>query len=203
VDQEKKNVKKTIMEFAEVLFAQKGFDGISIDELAKEAKVNKSLIYYYFSSKEGLLISLIQKHITEFEQLMSKLQLDQSKRIDELMEEIIKLAINYICENENIIKIMQHESLLDKKTRHKPIDIITFIDPLWEKIETTFKNNFHEVIDVNFIDKAICIMLIINFSIILDRINKSDPEEVEVVKKLYADRITKIVRMVVSDVQSH
>jgi AcrR family transcriptional regulator len=60
-----------IIQVAETLFAQKGFDGTSIRDIAKEAKINIAMISYYFGSKEQLLESLIIYRATDI-----KLQLD-------------------------------------------------------------------------------------------------------------------------------
>ena len=46
-----------ILEAAEELFAQKGFEGTSVRDLAKKAKVNVAMISYYFGSKEKLFES--------------------------------------------------------------------------------------------------------------------------------------------------
>ena len=42
------------------LFSKKGFDGTSVNLIAKEANVNKALIYYYFKNKEEILDTMIQ-----------------------------------------------------------------------------------------------------------------------------------------------
>ena len=48
-----------ILLVAESLFAEKGFDGTSIRNIAKMAKINIAMVSYYFGSKERLLESLI------------------------------------------------------------------------------------------------------------------------------------------------
>ena len=40
---------------AERLFADRGFDGVSVRDIAKAAGVNSALVGYYFRGKEGLL----------------------------------------------------------------------------------------------------------------------------------------------------
>ena len=47
-----------IIETAECLFADKGFDGTSVREIADEAGINVAMISYYFGSKEKLLEAL-------------------------------------------------------------------------------------------------------------------------------------------------
>ena len=41
------------------LFSQKGYDATRVSEIAESAEVNKSLIYYYFKSKEEILDTLL------------------------------------------------------------------------------------------------------------------------------------------------
>ena len=46
------------METAEILFAEKGFNGTSVRDIAEKAHVNLAMISYYFGSKDKLLESL-------------------------------------------------------------------------------------------------------------------------------------------------
>ena len=53
------NAKGRILDMAKEIFAKKGFDGSRVDEIAKAAKVPKSLIYYHFKSKDAILEELL------------------------------------------------------------------------------------------------------------------------------------------------
>jgi AcrR family transcriptional regulator len=46
--------KAKIISEARLLFAKKGFDATTIDDIAQASDVNKALIYYYFKNKSGL-----------------------------------------------------------------------------------------------------------------------------------------------------
>ena len=78
-----------ILEVAEILFAEKGFDGTSIRNIAKLAKINIAMVSYYFGSKERLLESLIVYRTSDLKnQLDSLLQedLEPMEKIDKLIE---------------------------------------------------------------------------------------------------------------------
>src|SRR5882724_9436991 len=45
---------RRIVAAAEHIFAEEGLAGARMDEIARAAKVNKALLYYYFRSKEEL-----------------------------------------------------------------------------------------------------------------------------------------------------
>ena len=52
--------KERILDAAVKLFAEKGFDGTTVNEIANKAQVNKALIYYYFDNKADIRDYLVQ-----------------------------------------------------------------------------------------------------------------------------------------------
>jgi DNA-binding transcriptional regulator YbjK len=180
------NSKDKILDKAEILFAEKGFDGISMDELARKAKVNKAMIYYYFSSKDKLFGSLIERRINEFDLLLNSLDLDKPDTFNNIMALIYTFAIDYICEHTNIIKIIQYNTLL-KPNKYK-VDIIKFIRPLSDKIKINLKNKFPDH-EMSYKDEITIINLVLNFVIIKDRI---ETEDIRKLKKEYVDTLCEI-----------
>ena len=57
---------ENILFAAEKLFAEKGFEGTSTREIAKDANVNISMISYYFGSKEKLYEKLVEYRMNEY-----------------------------------------------------------------------------------------------------------------------------------------
>lgn len=62
--------KNKIMEVARVLFANQGFEGTSVREIAKEADVNVASLNYHFSNKEKLFLEIIRGGYVECSQNM-------------------------------------------------------------------------------------------------------------------------------------
>jgi AcrR family transcriptional regulator len=54
------------METALLVFAEKGFDGSSVREIARSAKVNPAMIMYHFGSKEGLYVAAMRWVCADF-----------------------------------------------------------------------------------------------------------------------------------------
>jgi AcrR family transcriptional regulator len=54
--------REKLVRSAEHLFAQRGFDGVSVRDIANKAQVNSALIGYYFRGKEGLLAEVYTRH---------------------------------------------------------------------------------------------------------------------------------------------
>jgi AcrR family transcriptional regulator len=61
----KEGVRQKILNTAEMLFARYGFDATGIELIAKTAGITKSLIYYYFNSKDEILSNLFQDFTAE------------------------------------------------------------------------------------------------------------------------------------------
>ncbi len=49
-----------IFRIAAKLFAEKGYNGVSMREISEKSKVSKPTIYYYFGSKEGVFKDLVK-----------------------------------------------------------------------------------------------------------------------------------------------
>jgi TetR/AcrR family transcriptional repressor of mexJK operon len=60
---EERDKRQQILDAAQQVFASKGFDGASIKDLAKAAKISPGLLYWYFKDKTDLLVSLLTERI--------------------------------------------------------------------------------------------------------------------------------------------
>lgn len=77
-----KNV--AILDAAVALFLENGFDGTSMDEVARHAGVSKQTVYSHFSSKEQLFSEAIHSKIAEYSPALTLSKLDQHTMEGEL-----------------------------------------------------------------------------------------------------------------------
>jgi AcrR family transcriptional regulator len=54
--------REKLIRSAVILFAERGFDGVSVRDIANAAGVNSALVGYYFRSKKGLLSEVYRMH---------------------------------------------------------------------------------------------------------------------------------------------
>lgn len=70
-----------ILRSAERIFSDKGLEGARTDEIARAARVNKALLYYYFKSKDDLFLAVVDEFMREaHEELMGILSSQGSER---------------------------------------------------------------------------------------------------------------------------
>lgn len=61
---EKSGTEQKILEAAKKVFISKGFTGARMQEIADEAEINKSMLHYYFRSKEQLFAKIMQNSVS-------------------------------------------------------------------------------------------------------------------------------------------
>lgn len=97
-----------ILEVAEKLFAENGFDGTTVRQIAKEADINVAMISYYFGSKEKMLEALLLYRISDFkmelEQAISP-EMDSNEKIDVF----VRIVITRVHNNRRTHKIVNFE----------------------------------------------------------------------------------------------
>lgn len=55
----------TILEKSAELFARAGYDGTSLNDIAKACGTSKALLYHYYANKEALLSDIIRVHLED------------------------------------------------------------------------------------------------------------------------------------------
>src|SRR5215475_1621084 len=54
-------LRRTVLEAAARLFAQRGFGGTNLQDIADALGISRPALYYYFKSKEEILASLVEE----------------------------------------------------------------------------------------------------------------------------------------------
>jgi AcrR family transcriptional regulator len=57
--------KSKILDAAAGLFADQGYTGSRMEEIAKACGVSKSMLYHYFKKKEDVLFDILQEHVSD------------------------------------------------------------------------------------------------------------------------------------------
>ena len=87
-----------ILENAVKLFAARGYDGVGVQEICVQSEVTKPTLYYYFTSKAGLLTAIIEEKGNQYiEELKESLEYNHD--FIGSLEEIMRAVIYYSKEN--------------------------------------------------------------------------------------------------------
>lgn len=97
-----------ILQVAETLFAENGFEGTSIRTIAKEAKINIAMVSYYFGSKEKLLEALVLFRTKDMRFQIGNLSTENLEPVEKI-NKLVDLYINRINCNRGIYRILHFE----------------------------------------------------------------------------------------------
>lgn len=121
-----------ILAAAKKEFAEKGFDGARVDEIAATAQVNKQLIYYYFDNKDTLFTHVLQAAYQDIRAKEAALELDHLPARDAILA-LVDFTWHYYLANPEFIRLLNSENQL--KARHlKELDSIVPINRSWVTI---------------------------------------------------------------------
>lgn len=103
-----------ILNAAEKLFEEKGFDGTSVRDIAKSADVNVAMISYYFGSKEKLLETLFETRLANFK-INEESIFDEKLSAFESLEQLISIYVKTMNQNAGVYKILSVERGIKKR----------------------------------------------------------------------------------------
>jgi len=114
-----------LLDTAEKLFSQKGFDGTSVRDIAEAAGFNTAMISYYFGSKEKLMEEIFERKRLNLREKVDNLLQDDS--LDPL-QKMYSLVDGYV---EGILQRKQfHRILLTEQIINQNPSIIQMVDKM-------------------------------------------------------------------------
>ncbi|MBA2682280.1 MAG: TetR/AcrR family transcriptional regulator [Ktedonobacteraceae bacterium] len=125
--------KKAILDAAEVLFAEKGYEATSLQEICDLAGVTRGLPNYFFGSKEALYRCVLERTMTRSHDLVTFLR-EQAQRPSSSAEEILSIAIGRLFDDfvahPTFIRITEWEALQGRYLGILPLQIQVLCEAL-------------------------------------------------------------------------
>lgn len=117
-----------ILQVATAEFADKGLAGARIDEIAALTSTSKRMIYYYFGSKEGLFIAVLEDAYRRFNAAEQGLALDSSQPLAAL-DTMIHFVWTYYQKHPEFITLLNSENLMRGKHIAKSVRAKDYSSP--------------------------------------------------------------------------
>jgi len=111
---EKADKRASILEAAEKLFSELGYEGASTRQIAKEAGANMAMINYYFGSKEGVFMEIMGQRVSDFKHQLKEINEMDATVMEKLLLVVERYASRILC-NLTFHKMMQRELSLPQR----------------------------------------------------------------------------------------
>lgn len=99
-----------LLEEAKHLFAEHGFDGVSINDIAAAAGVSKATVFHHFGSKQQLYLEVMKTAMSCFEDLAEHLKPERAP-IRERLQSFLEAHARYMQEHPNSSRVVLREML--------------------------------------------------------------------------------------------
>jgi AcrR family transcriptional regulator len=99
-----------ILTVATAEFADKGLSGARIDAIAEATRTSKRMLYYYFGSKEGLYIAVLEDAYRRIREIEATLHLEDLPPEDALRK-LVAFTFDYQHEHEDFIRLVMNENM--------------------------------------------------------------------------------------------
>jgi len=104
-----KERREQLLDIGRRLFAERGFEGTSIEEVAAQAGVSKPVVYEHFGGKEGLYAVVVDREVERLLTMTTGLLLDGANT-REKFEAAAAALFRYIDENADGFRILVRDS---------------------------------------------------------------------------------------------
>ena len=99
-----------ILQVATHEFADKGLSGARIDAIAAATRTSKRMIYYYFGSKDGLYLAVLEEAYRRMRAIESDLHLGDLAPVQAL-QRLVEFTYDHHRDNEDFIRLVMNENI--------------------------------------------------------------------------------------------
>lgn len=99
-----------IIDVATREFSEKGLAGARIDVIAEAMRTSKRMIYYYFGSKEGLYVAVLEEAYRRIRHIESELHLEDLAPVQGLRK-LVAFTVDYQLANPDFVRLVMTENI--------------------------------------------------------------------------------------------
>jgi AcrR family transcriptional regulator len=105
-----KATKDDILRVATEMFAEKGFAGARVDEIAELIRTTKRMIYYYFESKEGLYLRVLERAYAGIREMERGLDVTGLPPVDALRQ-LAEVTYDHDTRHRDFVRLVAVENV--------------------------------------------------------------------------------------------
>src|SRR3984885_10175237 len=172
----------SILQAAAKEFAELGIAGARTDAIAREAQVNKALLYYYFKDKETLYGAVLDEAFSGMRSRVFQ-ALDSDLPPREKIMAYVGAYFDFIASNQIYPKLMQREMMRAREGHSEHIDrlVKTYFQPVYKRVGALLQKGiaegeFRQVDPAHFVPSMVA-MIVFYFSSapVMQRIVRFNP----------------------------
>ncbi|MEV7694887.1 TetR/AcrR family transcriptional regulator [Microbacterium sp. NPDC089189] len=151
------------------VFADEGYSGARVDDIAERTRTTKRMIYYYFGGKEGLYLAVLENAYLGIREAESRLDVDHTDPV-EAVRQLAELTFDHHVGHGDFIRLVAIENI-HRGEFIRRIDSLrslaqparTILDQILERgrAEGRFRDDV-DAIDVHLVISSYCVFQVAN-----------------------------------------
>ena len=144
-ERERNRHKEEILTAAEGLFAEKGYHGCTVEDVAEQAEFSVGTIYNFFSNKEALYVYLIEERCRQLSEHINH-SMDLAGGPLEAIRAFVKSKIELTQKYESFARLYTRERMGDrfKNNRLWRDTVEPLYEQIWGRLTATFETGTKE-----------------------------------------------------------
>jgi AcrR family transcriptional regulator len=192
-DSSKPNARERLLETAIDMFAEKGYAGTSVREIVEQAGVSKPVLYYYFKSKEGLFLAILEMAENLQKELLARV-LESAGNVLERLLLLYRRIYAGIDEKRNLYKMI-HALIYGPPQGAPDYDLTRYHRHMFDAIRNIYNAGIDggEAKKIADDEVAYLVLSLIDFCLHMDQVQPqlSDPQRPERLLRLAFQGIEK------------
>ena len=192
-----------IVEVATREFADKGLSGARIDEIAALTNTSKRMIYYYFTSKEGLYVAVLEEAYRRIRSIEAELNLEDLEP-EAALRKLVGFTFDYQLANPDFIRLVMNENIHNgaflarsKTIQQLNVPVITAVRSVYERgVKVGVFRRGLDPVELHMSISALCFFNVANrhtFAMIFKR-DMTEPKAVEGRRKNIIEMVARYVK---------
>jgi AcrR family transcriptional regulator len=190
--------KAEILAVAAREFADKGYDGARVDEIAAKTRTTKRMIYYYFGGKEQLFVEVLERAYAVIRSIEKELDVEHLDPVDALRQ-LAELTFDHHESHPDFVRLVSIENIHRAEHISRSTELAGMANPALDGLTRILVRGrsagyFREdvdALDVHMAISAFCVFRIANrhtFEAIFDR-DMLDPAHREHHRRMLTDML--------------
>jgi TetR/AcrR family transcriptional regulator len=129
--------REAILVAARRYFAERGFDGTSLNDIAEDVGIRRQSLLHHFPSKESVYTEVFERALAEWYDRVEGAVMEQVATGWEQVDHVLTAGFDFFRENPDFVRIVRREALAEEGTGH--VELGVALQPLFARAAEYFE----------------------------------------------------------------
>lgn len=104
-------LRRSVLDAAAALFAERGFGGTNLQDVADALGMSRPGLYYHFASKEKLLEALIEEVTLSAEHKLQEIVVETDRDPEDALRLVVKMSTEWVLDNHVLFRVLDRSEV--------------------------------------------------------------------------------------------